>query len=383
MTVVGRSIFTGRPVSVEIEGSRIREVREGPDEHGLPSIAPAFIDLQVNGYRGLDYSSPSFSLEEVEQIIRYLAASGTARHLPTIITSPQETIVRNLAILAKGARDSDLVGRAIPGYHIEGPFISPEDGPRGAHSRQHVRNPDFDEFRAWQEAAEGRVKIVTVAPELPGALGFIERVADSGVLVAIGHTAAAPETVRDAIRAGARLSTHLGNGSHATIPRLKNYIWEQLAADELSAGMISDGFHLPAAVVKSIARGKGLDRLFLVSDVSVHGGQQPGIYRWGDIACEVFEDGHLGLHGHPGFLAGAGHLLDRDVVFFAKAAGVELAQAVRLCTESPARLLGIAVRPFPSIGETADITLFDYQRGDESLTIRRTVGAGQLLYESR
>lgn len=381
MSIAGRNVFTGRPISVEIEGARIRDIRDLAGGEGLPYIAPGFIDLQVNGYRGLDYSSPNLSLEEVERIVRYLAASGTAKHVPTIITSPRETIVRNLAILAKGRRESDLIGRAIPGYHIEGPFISPEDGPRGAHSPRHVRNPDYEEFLAWQEAAEGGVKIVTIAPELPGALELIERVVDSGVLAAIGHTAASPETVRDAIRAGARLSTHLGNGSHGMIPRLKNYVWEQLAADELSAGIISDGFHLPAAVVKSIARGKGLGRLFLVSDVAIHGGQKPGVYQWGDIACEVFEDGHLGLHGSPGFLAGAGHLLDRDLAFFVKATGVELAEAIGLCTGSPARLLGLDCRPFPAIGAVADITLFDFQRGDEALTIRSTVVAGQLLYE--
>ncbi len=260
------------------------------------------------------------------------------------------------------------------------PFISAADGPRGAHSLANVRDADYGEFRLWQEAAGGHIKLLTIAPEVPGALRLIEQASREGVLVSIGHTAASPASVRKAIMAGTRLSTHLGNGSHAMLPRLANYIWEQLAADELSAGIISDGYRLPPAVVKTITRAKGFARLLLVSDVAVHGGASRGIYQWGDTTVEVFADGHLGVHGTD-FLAGAGHLLDRDVAQFARFVGCPLADAVRLCTVNPARLLGMTgSENFCLAGARADLGLFDYTPGADRLSIRKTIRAGRLLF---
>lgn len=383
MTLEGLSLFSGSPVRIRVEGSSIVEVTERPRDESLPYLAPGFIDLQVNGYQGMDYTAATFAEGDVERLIAALAPSGTTTHLPTIITSSRETILRNLTILARARRASDAVASAIPGYHIEGPFISREDGPRGAHSLAQVRDADYDEYRAWQDAADGRVRIVTVAPEVPGALRFIERVAGEGVLVAIGHTAAAPETIREAISAGATLSTHLGNGSHAMIPRLKNYIWEQLGADELTAGIISDGYHLPAPVVRSISRAKGLERLFLVSDVAVNGGAEPGTYRWGDIEVEVFPDGHLGVYGTE-FLAGAGHLLDHDLAQFVRFTGCSLAEAVGLCTVAPARMLGLpSGEGFCSARRAADLVLFRYDPASGALEVQATVQAGRMLYERR
>src|SRR5262249_12675635 len=135
------------------------------------------------------------------------------------------------------------LAHATPAFHLEGPYISAEDGPRGAHPSAHVRPPDWEEFCRLQEAAGGRIRLVTLAPEREGALGVIERLVATGVVVALGHTAATGRQIHDAISAGARLSTHLGNGAHAVLPRHPNYIWEQLAADELWASIICDGHH--------------------------------------------------------------------------------------------------------------------------------------------
>ncbi|HUX20039.1 MAG TPA: amidohydrolase family protein, partial [Spirochaetia bacterium] len=269
MTIQGISVFSGRAVEVDFDGASILSAKERKPQPGLPYLAPGFFDLQVNGYRGIDYSSPGLQMEQVARLVTELAASGTTRHLPTIISSPKELILRNLRCLARVRESAPELAQAIPGYHIEGPFISPTDGPRGAHSRSSVRNADYDEFREWQDAAAGRIRIVTLAPEVPGALDLIARLTEEGVIASIGHSASSPEGIREAVRAGARMSTHLGNGSHAQIPRLRNYIWEQLACDDLVAGIITDGYHLPPAVVKTMTRAKGLDRLFLVTDVAV------------------------------------------------------------------------------------------------------------------
>jgi len=217
--------------------------------------------------------------------------------------------------------------------------------------------------------------MVTVAPEVEGALSFIEKAAGTGVVVGIGHTGASPETVRDAVSAGARYSTHLGNGCRAELPRLRNHIWEQLAADELVAGIITDGFHLPAAVVKTFARAKGGERLVLVSDVAFIAGGEPGVYKWGNMKVELHPDGHLGLHGTP-YLAGAGHLLDRCVAQFMNFTGEGAGGAVKLCTENPARLLGLPAERFSlAPGPRANVVEFDYEPGNEALKIRK-VAAG-------
>src|SRR5262249_8138444 len=155
--------------------------------------------------------------------------------------------------------DADLAA-AVPGLHVEGPYLSPEDGPRGAHPLEHIRPPDWDEFQRFLEAAGGRIRLLTLAPEAEAALPFIERLPAAGIVVAIGHTGADPETIHAAVRAGARLSTHLGNGAHSMIRRHPNYIWEQLACDDLTASVIADGHHLPASVLKCFARVKGAER---------------------------------------------------------------------------------------------------------------------------
>ncbi len=375
------SVFSNRPVEVELSQAFVAHARPAEPQPGLPYLAPGLIDLQVNGYRGIDYSSPALTTGNVGALVVALAVSGTTKHLPTIITSSEELILGSLRTIESARKTDPVAAAAIPGYHIEGPFISPEDGARGAHSLAHVRPPDYEEYRRWQDAADGLIRIVTLAPELPGALRFIERITADGVIAAIGHTAASPELIRDAVKAGASMSTHLGNGSHAFIPRLKNYIWEQLATDQLTASIITDGYHLPPEVIRTFRRAKELERLVLVSDVAVHGGAEPGIYTWGDNTVEVFPDGHLGIH-KTDFLAGAGHLLDHDLETFIRATGTSLTEAVGLCTLAPARLLRLGLNEdFTKPGSPADFVRFTYSETDGRIEVLETLLAGQRLYD--
>src|SRR5207237_3456086 len=185
------------------------------------------------------------------------------------------------------------------------PYISPEDGPRGAHPQEHVRPANWEEFRRFQDdAAHGMIKMLTLAPETPGALPFIEKVAATGVVVAIGHTAASPACIRDAIHAGAKISTHLGNGSHAMLPRHENYLWEQLAADGLWASMIADGHHLPDSVMRCILRVKTPARMILTCDASPLAGSPPGKYRQWEYDFEVLPVGKVVVAGTQ-FLGGS------------------------------------------------------------------------------
>ena len=380
MAYQGISVFTGKPVEVEVQGTFIQSVTPLKTKEHLPYISPGFLDMQVNGYMGNDYSLEDFSEDQIVEIISHLNRSGTTQHLPTVITSPRERILRNLRIITQAIRDSEDIAHAISGIHMEGPFISPNDGPRGAHNAAYVRPPDLNEFKQWQEVAEGRITTVTLAPEWEGALEFIQEITSMGVIAAIGHTAASPDQIKAAVEAGARLSTHLGNASHPMIPRLKNYIWEQLAEDQLMAGIICDGFHLPKSVVQVFTRAKGLDRLILVSDAAYLGGLKPGLYRWNDVEVQVFDDGHLGLPGTES-LAGAAHLLDWDIPRFMEFNGYSLQETIPLCTQNSARILSIPdnygrLEP----GAPANLVMFDYEPGMDRLRVLKTIRCGREVY---
>jgi N-acetylglucosamine-6-phosphate deacetylase len=380
MIYQGISVLTGEPVDVEVHGELIQRVTPLNANRPLPYISPGFLDMQVNGYMGSDYSLEDLSEEQIAKIVFHLDHSGTTQHVPTIITTPRERILRNLKVITKAIQDSDDIACAISGIHIEGPFISPADGPRGAHNAAYVRPPDFNEFKEWQEAAEGRITIVTLAPEWEGALEFIEEITSMGVKAAIGHTAAPPERIKAAVEEGATLSTHLGNASHPLIPRLKNYIWEQLAEDRVMAGIICDGFHLPKSVVQVFTRAKGLDRLILVSDAAYLGGLKPGLYKWNDVEVRVFDDGHLGLPGSES-LAGAAHLLDWDIPRFMEFTGYGLRETIPLCTQNPGRTQGTPDNYGRlESGAPANLAIFDYKPGMDRLKVLKTIRCGREAY---
>ena len=219
----------------------------GADEYQ----APGFIDVQVNGFAGVDYNNPHTTAEEIVRSVHTMFSTGVTRFYPTVITGPPEAMRDSLRNLAHAREASLPDGEAIAGFHVEGPHISAEDGPRGAHPRQWVRPPDLNEYCRWQDASAGRIRIVTLAPEWPGAPHYIETIVADGVGAAIGHTQANSAQIADAVSAGATLSTHLGNGAHSVLARHPNYIWDQLAEDRLMASFIVDGIHLGASFLKS------------------------------------------------------------------------------------------------------------------------------------
>lgn len=312
------------------------------DESGLYS-APGFLDIQVNGFAGVDYNCPTTPHDEIARALRAVFATGVTRFYPTVITgSPDDmqAALRNLA----AARESVAHGAAMAGFHVEGPHICAEEGPRGAHPRRWVRPPDFEEFLRWQDAARGRVRLVTLAPEWPGAPRYIERVAGSGAVVSIGHTQASAAQLADAVSAGATLSTHLGNGSHAMLRRHPNYIWDQMANDGLMASFIVDGIHLDASFLKVALRAKTLDRAVLVTDASAPAGAAPGQYWLGEQEVDHTPDGRVVLAGTDR-LAGSALTMNRGVENLMRLAGLSLPDAVRLATANPAQAGGVTVDP--------------------------------------
>ena len=300
---------------------------------------------------------------------------GTTTYLPTLITAAEPTLIRALKAIAAAREKDRRVAHSIPGVHVEGPAISPHDGPRGAHPHDHVRPPDLAEVDRWQEASGGLVRMITLSPHWDGAAEFIRRVTEQGVIIAVGHTHATSEQIRAAVDAGAQIATHLGNGAAAMLPRHPNMIWTQLAEDRLAASFIADGHHLPADVLKAMIRAKGLGRSILVSDCAALAGMKPGLYDQpigGRV--ELREDGWLGTPGTV-YLAGASRSLNEDVAIAANLAGLSLAEGVTLATVNPGRYVGGRGRL--AIGASADLILFGWSPGAHALDIRETWIEGQ------
>lgn len=319
-------------------------------------IAAGFIDLQVNGFAGVDFNSAQSNHESIAHAIRAIASTGVTRFFPTVITGAPEQMCAALRNLAD-ARESLELGAAMEAFHVEGPHISPEDAPRGAHPKEWVRPPDIDEFRRTQDAARGNIRMVTLAPEWPGALHYIDQLTSDGVVCAIGHTRAAASQISDAALAGATMSTHLGNGAGSRT-RTEEFITAQLAEPRLAASFIADGHHLPDDFLRRALAAKGLDRSILVTDAVAPAMCAPGDYKLGDVDLTLREDGRVTLRDGDR-LAGSALRMDRAIENVMRIAGLSLAQAITLATTNPARVGKVPARlKGLHRGERADIVRF-------------------------
>jgi N-acetylglucosamine-6-phosphate deacetylase len=365
-------VHTGLEVRVQ-DGAIIalRPVADvGPDE---PWVASGLVDQQVNGHGSGDVNAAAPEPAEISRMARSLAARGVTRFLPTIITASRDDILARIRAIVDARRDP-LVGRMVAGIHIEGPSLSPQDGPRGVHPLEHIRPPDIAELREWLDAAAGSLRIVTLSPHHESAVEAIRFLGAHGVRVAIGHTHADDDQIRAAVNAGASLSTHLGNGAHATLPRHPNYIWTQLAEARLSAGLIADGHHLPDATLAAMLAAKRDHGAFLVSDAVA---TPPALREAGRSsiggAVQVAADGAL-RHVATGFLAGSIQTLDVGVATVARVTG-SIAQGVRLASVAPARILD-GVSPW-RVGARADVLQFAWTPGDAAIQPLSVLIAGE------
>jgi N-acetylglucosamine-6-phosphate deacetylase len=373
MSITARNVLDGCWIELELVDGRIASIvaAEGrstvhPDDGW---IAPAFWDIQINGRWGHSFSSPDLTVNQVAEIVRAQAVLGTARLCPTLITAPVLDLVHGLSTIAAACERFPDVAARVVGIHLEGPFISEQEGYRGAHPAAAIRDPDWDLFQELQEAAGGRIVLITLAPERSGAIGFIRDAVGAGVVVAMGHTAALGMQIEAAVQAGATLSTHLGNGIASVLPRHPNPIWEQAGCDELSASFIADGHHLDPATLRVLARAKGPGRTILVSDASPLAGLPPGTY--GDWAVDP--SGKIVVAGTP-YLAGSNQDLDVGVRNLLCATGWTVSEVLATVTTNPARLLG---RPEPRLeaGEPANLILF--RRGGSGFALNRVCVDGE------
>jgi N-acetylglucosamine-6-phosphate deacetylase len=375
MRIHARHYAAGVPVEVHCERGRICYL--GPVSQTTPDckagwVAPALFDLQINGCHGHSFNSEQLTVENVGQIVAVCRHHGIGGLCPTLVTNAFAALVHALATIRRAWETCAEVSAAVPAIHLEGPYISAEDGPRGAHPRQHIRPPDWDEFRRLQEAAGGLIRLVTLAPEHEGALRFIEQLVATGIVVALGHTAASGKRIRDAISAGARLSTHLGNGTHSVLPRHENYLWEQLAADELWASIICDGHHLPPAVVRCIVRVKTSLRTILTCDAGSLAGLPLGRYLQWEQEFDILPEGKI-VVSDSGYLGGSWAFTDQCIGNVIRFAGVSLQDAVDMAGARPRELLGLPARRL-EVNAPADLVLFEWEERGAFRAVGTIVG---------
>jgi len=380
--IEGLDFRNGIPISIEIVGANIHRIRHQDEltESSLSQlyIAPGFIDNQVNGYLGVDFSARDLTVEDIRKVTRGLWKTGVTTYLPTVITGSRDRLLKNFEILAEALHDPE-VALSVPGFHLEGPYISPEDGYRGAHNKDFVRRPDWQEFARLNRAANHKIIQITLAPEGEGALDFILHCVRQGIVVGLGHHNASPETIRQAVDNGASIATHLGNGCANLIHRHKNPLWCQLAEDRLMASVIVDGFHLDSCEVRTFFRAKGADRLVIISDLTSLAGMPPGKYSWNGMPVVLTPAGMI-EYPEQRVLAGASLPIHRGIFNMMKFTNCSLVEAIQMVTRNVARLNQLSDRGEIYVGKRADLVLFRLH--ENGLAIEKTFVAGKEVYRA-
>ncbi len=302
------------------------------------SLQPALFDLQVNGFAGVDFQQPALTQGELRLAVDGLRAHQTHRILLTLITDALDALCAKFARIESFRRADPILAETVCGYHLEGPWLSPLPGFCGAHPAERMCAPSLADFARLQDAAGGNIRLVTIAPEWPGSAEFIAAVAAKGVVVSLGHTDASEAQIDEAIRPGATLCTHVGNGVPVTLPRHDNVMQRLLARDELTACFIPDGVHLPPFTLRNFFRAKPPGKVLLTTDAMAAAGAPEGRYRIG--ALEVESRG--GVVRKPGTENFAGSCLapDQGVANAARWLGLPPGEARALLSTRVAALFG-------------------------------------------
>lgn len=338
-----------------------------------------FVDLQVNGFAGIDFGADSPDAERFAAVLEPLFSTGVTSFYPTLVTNDLETQIAQLQALEQARTRFPLFARAVPGYHLEGPWLSPRLS-YGAHDPSRMRSPDWNYFEQLQTAASSRIRLVTIAPELPGAFEFIQHARSQGMTIAIGHTDGTGEDVYRAIEAGASLSTHLGNGCPQALDRHKAPFWAQLADDRLKACIICDNFHVIPEVIKIITRVKGLACCCLVTDAMQAAMMPPGPYRIANTMAELLPSGQV-VRADRQSMAGSALTMDRAVINFRRATDCSLNEALCAASTNSLDALGCGQRSEGiASGQRADLILFEMRH--DCLRVRETILGGQCVWKS-
>lgn len=380
--------------SIEIENglisslnSALNKTTQAIDATGC-YVAPGLIDIQVNGYNSVSFSLESaqdtakensdLTVEDIKKVTEGLWKEGVTTYFPTLTTNSKELLIKNFRTLAAAASDSANLG-SIAGFHLEGPYISPIDGYRGAHPLEHVRKPDMEEFKELFKASGENIKLLTLAPETEGAMEFITECRKMGVVVSLGHHNGSSVQITNAITNGAVLSTHLGNGCPRIIDRHNNHLWPQLADSRLKIALIADGFHLTNEMLQVFFKVKGVSNIILTSDITSYAGMPTGIYKIKNgETIEKAANGKLSFSATNGGLYGSATTLQEGVAHFMNVTGCSLQEAIQMATVNPANIHGMTDRASIEVGKRADLILFTIENA--KIVIQKTIVAGKVVY---
>jgi N-acetylglucosamine-6-phosphate deacetylase len=379
-TIEGIHYATGNRVRIEIVDSKIyniKEISEQKSGNNTLFIAPGLIDNQINGYANVDFSGGNLSAEGIITAQKAIVREGVTTFLPTQISNSHENLIKNFRILNEALAYEEHLRDSVPGFHLEGPYISAEAGYRGCHPVHHLRKPTWDEFSKYQEAAGGRIIQVTIAPELEGASEFIRLCVKNGIVVAMGHTNATSEEINRAVDLGVSLSTHLGSGCANLIHRHNNPIWAQLANDQLTPSIIADGHHLRPEEISVFYKVKGPSNIILASDVTFLAGMLPGEYSFMDQKVILNGEGLI-LNSEQNCLAGASFPLRKGVENIMNITGCSLTRAIDVASANVARIYGLTDRGILAPGKRADLILFE--RDGNKINIKKTILNGNVVY---
>ena len=378
MVLTGLYYLDNQPIAITIEDGLIKDIsRDVEVEASTHLIAPGLIDHQVNGYLSHSFVGGSLTSQALKEVTEGFWSKGITTFLPTLTTQTSEELLHGFQTLDQLLAQDPKVAQSIPGFHLEGPFISPEPGFRGVHNPEWIRTPNWEEFEQWYRASGNRILEVTVAPEIEGTMDFIKKCRELGIVVAIGHSAALTEDINQAVELGASVSTHLGNGCANNIHRHHNPLWPQLANDHLAASLIVDGFHLTEEEVRTFTKAKGYDNTILVSDLTRLAGMPPGKYEDFGRELVMTEEGAIKFPEED-VLAGASFLITRGIENVTKFTGCSLGEAVDMASKNVARVIGLEDRGEIAVGKRADLLLFTFDEGQ--FQVEQTYVAGELVY---
>lgn len=366
-----------KSVAVTLVNGEIKDIHPLKDDANTPKtyIAPGLIDIQINGYMGVDFSGPNLTVDGVKKATKALWKTGVTSYFPTIITNDIKRIKKNFAVLAEARKDSEI-GKSIPGFHLEGPYISPISGFRGAHLEKYIKVPDWNEFQEIQKAADNGIKMITVAPEIEGAIPFIKKCVESGVIVSLGHHNGSAADVQAAVAAGAKMATHLGNGCANEINRHDNPLWPQLSNDDITASIIADGYHLRREEVRTFYKAKGVDKTILVSDALDLAGLPPGEYTRGERTLLLTPN--VVKLPKENVLAGAASPISICVGVVMEFTGCSLKNAIQMASTNPAEMFSMNELGTIEQDKRADLILFTMENNE--MVIEQTFVAGKLVY---
>jgi N-acetylglucosamine-6-phosphate deacetylase len=373
--LVGEVLTTEAPTraAIVIRDGKIEALLREPRSGDLPGnhreftglLCPGFIDLQINGAFGADIGTDP---ETIRTLVAHLPATGVTSFLPTLISSPPERYEEFFAALEKGAAEE---GARVLGAHLEGPFLAPER--KGAHDPANLRPVDLGFLRELLRS--GKVRLMTLAPELENSLEAIELLLEESAVVSVGHTEATYEEIARAADAGLRLGTHLYNAMRPLAHREPGTVGALLTQDRIRTGIIADGVHVHEAAIRLAYRAKGSEGLVLVTDAMEAAGMPPGDYELGRRKVRL-EDGAVRLP--DGTLAGSALTMDEAVRNAVRFLGVSLAQAVRMAAETPAAAMILDGKGRIAVGCDADFVLLD-----EEGTVLQTIVSGRTVYERK